>query len=112
MNIINVTDASFDEVIEKNSLVVIDFWAEWCGPCKSFAKVVDKIAVDYPDVIFGKVDIEKERGLAEEFQIRSIPSIMIVRDQVVVYADSGSLSAASLVELLEKAKALKAEDIQ
>ena len=97
---------NFDQAIESEGVIVIDFWAEWCGPCKAFAKVVADIAKEYPDVVFGSVNVDDEKALAEEFSVRSIPFVMIMRNRVVVYAESGMLSASSLRELLDQAKVL------
>lgn len=97
---------NFDQAIESEGVIVIDFWAEWCGPCKAFAKIVANVAKEYPDVVFGSVNVDDEKALAEEFSVRSIPFVMIMRNRVVVYAESGMLSASSLRELLDQAKVL------
>ena len=112
MDIISLTDANFDKMVEAHDLLVVDFWAEWCGPCKSFEKVVLTLAEQYPDVAFGKVDIDQEKALAEEFQIRSIPAVMILRSRVLVFADAGALTKTALAELIEQAKALKPEELK
>ncbi len=106
MNVIALTTQTFSQVIAKNELVVIDFWAEWCEPCKSFSKVIESLAPKYTDVVFGSVDIEKEQELARDFNIISVPAVMILKRQVVVYADSGSMPASALSELIEQAKTL------
>lgn len=111
MNIITVTEKNFDEIIEKHDLLVIDFWAEWCAPCKSFTKVIEKVSEQYPEFTFGSINIDNEKELAQEFKIRSIPAIMILRNKVIVYAESGALSAASLMDLLDQAKALDPADL-
>ena len=110
-NIIEVTSKNFDEVAGEHEVLLLDFWAEWCGPCKSFAEVIKQVAPDYPDVTFGSIDIEKESDLAEEFQVRSVPAVMIMRREVVVYADAGALTATSLRELLNQAKSLDPEKL-
>lgn len=106
MSIQELTHQNFDLILESHALLVIDFWAEWCGPCKTFSKVMSVVAKEYPDVVFASVDIEKEKELSEEFAVRSVPFVMIIKDRTVIYADSGALSAATLRELLTQAKAL------
>ncbi|HLB56337.1 MAG TPA: thioredoxin family protein [Coxiellaceae bacterium] len=108
MSVQELTAANFDVMVESNELLVIDFWAEWCGPCKAFSKIMTDVAKEYQDVVFASVNIENEKALAEEFAVRSIPFVMIIKKRAVVYADSGLLSAVSLRELLDQAKALKA----
>lgn len=110
-SIIEITDENFDEVIASNELVIIDFWAEWCVPCRSFSQVMEEVAGRYPQVLFGSVDIEKQKQLAEEFAIRSVPSVMILRHQVVVFAESGSLTVGNLIELIEQAKSLNPQQL-
>jgi len=105
-NIIEVGAESFDQAIAEHALVVVDFWAPWCVPCKAFATVIDRVAAQHPDVMFLTVDIDKEPALAEEFEVRSVPSVMILRDRVVVFADSGALGESALTELLQQAAAI------
>ncbi len=106
-NMITLNQQNFDEIVTQHKLVLIDFWAKWCVPCRSFGKVIEQVAPRYPEVIFANVDIDKNKGLAEEFAVKSVPSVMIIRDKTVVYAGSGSLSVGNLVELLDQAKSLK-----
>lgn len=101
-----LTAVNFDEVLASHSLILIDFWAQWCGPCKGFAKVLEEVAPKYPDCLFGSVDVETEKALAEEFSVRSVPFVLIIKDQVVVYAESGALSESGVCELLDQAKQL------
>jgi len=112
MNMIELTDKNFNDAIDQHGLLVIDFWAEWCGPCKSFMKVLEEIAPKYPEFVFGSVNIDAEKTLAEEFQVRSIPAVMIMRDKVVLFAESGSLSASVMMKLLDEAKALDPEKLK
>jgi len=112
MNIIELTEKNFDEVVEKNALLVIDFWAEWCGPCKSFTKILEEIAPKYPEFVFGSVNIDVEKGLAEEFEVQSIPALMILRDKVVVFAESGSLPASVMTKLLDETKGLDPSELE
>jgi len=110
-NIIEITGKEFDDTVAANQYLLIDFWAKWCAPCKDFTKVVEEVAPDYPEFVFAAVDIETEKELAQEFNIRSIPAVMILKNQVIVYADSGLLPANSLRELLDKAKALDTDQL-
>ena len=106
MAIIELTAKNFDQTVQAHSLMLIDFWAEWCAPCKAFKKIIEAIETDFPQVTFASVDIEAETQLAKEFEIQSIPAIMLLRDQVVVYADSGLLTTSALKELLVQAESL------
>ena len=112
MNMVGLTEKNFDKAVEEHSLLVIDFWAEWCGPCKSFTKVLKGIAPKYPDFVFGSVNIDVEKELAEEFHVQSIPALMIIRDQVVVFAESGALSASVLGQLLDQTKTLDPKELE
>lgn len=111
-NIIHVTKAEFDSVIHKHSIILLDFWGERCAPCHTFSHVLEEIAPDYPDITFVKINTDVEFELAQEFQIRSIPFIMILRENVVVYADSGALPAGVLREMLDQTKALDMEKVK
>ncbi len=106
------TDATFNDLVEKNAIVVIDFWAEWCGPCKRFAPVFEAASDKYPDVVFAKVDTEAEPALAGAFAIRSIPTLMVFRDQVLIFQQAGSLPAAALDELIAKVKELDMDKVR
>lgn len=106
MAAVDITQADFNDIINKNDIVIVDFWAPWCGPCRAFAPVYQQVSEKYPDIVFAKVNTEDEQGLAGAFQIRSIPTLMIFREQIIVYAQPGSLPASALEELIGKAKAL------
>jgi thioredoxin 1 len=111
-NIIQLTELNFDQVIEQHRLLLIDFAADWCAPCKSLAKVIDKVAEHFPEFTFARVDIEAEKKLAEEFAVKTIPSVMILRDQVVVFMESGAMSELTLKELLHQTKALSSDHFE
>lgn len=112
MTIQNIDAASLDAVLNQHDLVVLDFWAPWCQPCVAFSKIIEEVAPDYSDVLFAKINVDAAPELAEEFQVRSVPFVMILKSRVVVYADSGLLGRASLVELLEQAGQLTEEDLK
>ncbi len=111
MATIELTEHNFQETIEKNDMVVIDFWAAWCGPCRSFAPVFETASGKYQDIVFGKVNTEAERALAGSFRVRSIPMLVIIREQVVLFAQPGALPASALDELIEQARALDMADV-
>jgi len=104
-----LTKENFDNVIADNEIVVIDFWAQWCQPCITFAKVMADVAVKHPQIVFAAINIEEEKSLAQEFEIRSIPFVMILKNQVIIYAESGSLTAKELEDLLRQASEADAQ---
>lgn len=97
---------NFDEVVAENELVVVSFSARWCAPCRFFARVCETVGKQYPEVVFGEVDIEAEADLAEEFSVRSVPAIMVLRHRVVIYANTGALTETVLRDLIQNAKDL------
>ncbi len=111
-NILTVTQANFDKMIAENDIVLLDFWAQICAPCHVFSKVLDEVAPDYPNVIFAKINADIETGLAQEFNIRSIPFIMLMRERIVLYADSGALTAPVLREMLDAALQLDMNQVK
>ena len=112
MSLMELTSHNFDKVMAHHDLVVVDFGAQWCAPCRSFTKVIEKLNKKYPSIIFGNVDIDKEKELAEDFHIMSVPSIMILRDRVVVFAETGALTETALSELIEQARSLDTEQLK
>ncbi|MBI5447619.1 MAG: thioredoxin [Gammaproteobacteria bacterium] len=112
MSLVEITQANFDDLLEKHDLLIIDFWANWCAPCKAFAPVFEQMATEYPDILFGKLNTEKEQALSQEFQVRSIPLVMIIKQKTVVFAEAGAMPASAFKELIEQAVALKVEEPQ
>ncbi len=112
MATIEITKENFQETYEKNDIVILDFWAEWCGPCKSFAPVFERISEKYPKIIFGKIDTEAQPELAAHFEIRSIPTIMVIRQGIELFFQPGALNEELLVELAEKVSSLDMEEVK
>ena len=107
-----ITAANFRETVEKDGIVLLDWWAAWCGPCRMFAPTFEKASEKYPDVTFGKVDTEAQQELAGAFQIMSIPTLMVFRDRVLLYAQPGALPAEALDEIITKVKALDMDEVR
>lgn len=106
MAVIELTSENIEAVITGHDLVCIDFWASWCAPCKNFKEIFHAVSEQFPEITFASCDIEKNEDLAKEFAIQSVPHVMILREQVAVYDESGLLDKAAFVDLIEQAKAL------
>jgi thioredoxin 1 len=109
---VEITEQSFRSIVERDGIVLIDWWAPWCGPCRAFAPVFEQVAARHPDLTFGKVNTEVEQGLAAAFEIRSIPTLMVLRDRVLLLAQPGALPASALEELIEKVRSLDMEKVR
>jgi thioredoxin len=112
MATVQLTKDNFEQVLTENPAVVVDFWAPWCGPCRAFAPVYEAASDKRPEVVFGKVNTEEEQELAASFDIRSIPTLMIVRDKVILFSQPGALPASSLDQVLEKAMAVDMDEVR
>jgi thioredoxin len=106
MATVELTKDNFEKVISESPMVIVDFWAPWCGPCRGFAPIYDKASEAHQDVVFGKVNTDDEQELAGAFGIRSIPTLMVFRDKVVLFQQAGALPASALEQVIAQAKAL------
>ena len=112
MATIDITKESFEKIITDNDIVLIDFWASWCGPCKQFAPVFESLSETHPEAVFAKINTEEQQELAGHFQIRSIPTLMIFREQIIVFSQPGAIPPAALEDVLGKVVALDMDDVR
>ncbi len=112
MAVVSIGMKDFQQTIEKGGIVFIDWWAPWCGPCRSFAPTYEKVAEASPDVTFAKVNTDEEQGLAGAFHIRSIPTLMIFRDKVLLFSQAGALPQSLLEDLVKKVRALEMDKVR
>ena len=111
MAVINLTTAQFEETISNNEIIIFDFWAEWCGPCKQFGPVFEEISEKYPNIVFAKVNVEEEQDLANMFQVRSIPTLTFMREKIVVFSNPGALAGNALEEAIKQLQDLDMEQV-
>jgi thioredoxin 1 len=111
MATVDLTKENFEDVVTKNDLVIVDFWAPWCGPCKGFAPVFETASDQHPDVVFAKVNTEEQQELAGHFAIRSIPTLMVFREKVILFSQAGALPASALESVVTQAQALDMKQV-
>ncbi len=109
---VEINGQNFKEVVERDGIVLIDWWAPWCGPCRVFGPTYEKVAQKHPDITFGKVNTEDQPDLAGSFEIRSIPTLMILRDKVLLFSQPGALPEAALEDLIRQVRALDMEKVR
>lgn len=112
MSTVELTEESFAAKVESSPIVLIDFWAAWCGPCRMFAPVFEKVSNEHPDVVFAKVDTEAQPQLAGAFNVSSIPTLVAIRDGIVLYSQPGALPEAALVQLVDAVKGVDMDDVR
>ena len=112
MAAVNLTEPEFADTIDTNSIVLLDFWAEWCGPCKAYGPVYERVSEEFPDVVFGKIDTEAEPQLAQAFNIRSIPTTIAFKDGIGVFMQPGALPEEALRDLVTKLGTLDMDEVR
>ena len=112
MATLELTAQNFEENTDREGITVVDFWASWCGPCRQFAPVYEKVSEKNPDIVFGKVDTQANPDLAATFNVSAIPTLMVIRDRVVLYAQAGALPQSAFEDLLQQARELDMDKVR
>lgn len=112
MAVVELTKENFEQVVTGNATVVVDYWAPWCGPCRGFAPVFERVSEKHPDVVFAKVNTDDEQEIAGHFQIRSIPTLMVFRDSIIVFSQPGAMPEGAFEQVVTKAKELDMDDVR
>ena len=112
MAVVDLDQSSFEDTINRNDFVIVDYWAPWCGPCRSFGPIFEKVSGDFEEIVFAKVNTEEEQGIAAHFNIRSIPTLMIFREQIIIYSQAGALPEGHFRDLIGKAQALDMAEVK
>jgi len=109
---IELNEETLEKTVVDNDIVIIDFWAEWCGPCKSFAPIYEEVSEKHPDIVFAKVNTEEQQAIGAHFQIRSIPTLMIFREQIVLFSEAGMLPASGLEQIIQQVRELDMDKVK
>jgi len=112
MATVDLTAENFEEKVNGSDITMIDFWAPWCGPCKSFAPTYEEVSENHPDVMFAKVNTEDEQALGAQFNIRSIPTLMVIRDNIVIFSQAGALAKPALEDLIKQIKDVDMDEVR
>ena len=112
MAVVELTKQNFEDTVTNNGFVIVDFWAPWCGPCRSFAPTFESVSEEHDDIVFAKVNTEEEQEIAAHFGIRSIPTLMIFRDKIIIFSQPGALPESAFKELIGKASELDMDEVR
>jgi thioredoxin 1 len=108
----NLTTENFNDKVSSSEIIILDFWAPWCGPCKQFGPIFEKVAQEYPDILFGKVNTEEEQAIAGHFQIQSIPTVIVLRDNIALFQQPGLIPEEGLHDIIKQVQALDMDEVR